>query len=88
MGILLQQGIGDTIRFSLTPEPGGDRTVEVRAAQELGDARARGDISDSEYQELLEDLKRLDEIQLSADELDQQIAFNECIDLLKSLPLP
>jgi (E)-4-hydroxy-3-methylbut-2-enyl-diphosphate synthase len=35
MGILLQQGIGDTIRYSLTPEPGGDRTAEVRAAQEL-----------------------------------------------------
>jgi (E)-4-hydroxy-3-methylbut-2-enyl-diphosphate synthase len=35
MGILLQAGIGDTIRFSLTPEPGGDRTQEVRAAQEL-----------------------------------------------------
>jgi (E)-4-hydroxy-3-methylbut-2-enyl-diphosphate synthase len=35
IGILLQQGIGDTIRFSLTPEPGGDRTVEVRTAQEL-----------------------------------------------------
>jgi len=35
MGILLQQGIGDTIRYSLTPEPGGDRTVEVRTAQEL-----------------------------------------------------
>ncbi len=35
MGILLQAGIGDTIRFSLTPEPGGDRTLEVRAAQEL-----------------------------------------------------
>lgn len=35
MGILLQQGIGDTIRFSLTPEPGGDRTREVIAAQEL-----------------------------------------------------
>ncbi|MCZ8184409.1 MAG: flavodoxin-dependent (E)-4-hydroxy-3-methylbut-2-enyl-diphosphate synthase [Beijerinckiaceae bacterium] len=35
LGILLQDGIGDTIRFSLTPEPGGDRTVEVRAAQEL-----------------------------------------------------
>ncbi len=35
LGILLQQGIGDTIRFSLTPEPGGDRCVEVRAAQEL-----------------------------------------------------
>lgn len=35
MGVLLQEGIGDTIRFSLTPEPGGDRTLEVRAAQEL-----------------------------------------------------
>jgi (E)-4-hydroxy-3-methylbut-2-enyl-diphosphate synthase len=35
MGILLQQGIGDTIRYSLTPEPGGDRTVEVKTAQEL-----------------------------------------------------
>jgi len=35
MGILLQQGIGDTIRVSLTPEPGGDRTQEVRVAQEL-----------------------------------------------------
>ena len=35
MGILLQSGIGDTVRFSLTPEPGGDRTLEVRAAQEL-----------------------------------------------------
>jgi len=35
LGILLQQGIGDTIRISLTPEPGGDRTQEVRVAQEL-----------------------------------------------------
>jgi (E)-4-hydroxy-3-methylbut-2-enyl-diphosphate synthase len=35
MGILLQEGIGDTIRVSLTPEPGGDRTVEVKVAQEL-----------------------------------------------------
>ncbi len=35
MGIVLQQGIGDTIRFSLTPEPGGPRTTEVQAAQEL-----------------------------------------------------
>ncbi len=35
MGVLLQQGIGDTIRVSLTPEPGGDRTVEVTVAQEL-----------------------------------------------------
>ncbi len=35
MGILLQEGIGDTIRISLTPEPGGDRTREVIVAQEL-----------------------------------------------------
>jgi (E)-4-hydroxy-3-methylbut-2-enyl-diphosphate synthase len=35
IGILLQQGIGDTIRVSLTPEPGGDRTLEVRVAQEI-----------------------------------------------------
>jgi (E)-4-hydroxy-3-methylbut-2-enyl-diphosphate synthase len=35
MGILLQQGIGDTVRISLTPDPGGDRTLEVKVAQEL-----------------------------------------------------
>ncbi|WP_212112729.1 flavodoxin-dependent (E)-4-hydroxy-3-methylbut-2-enyl-diphosphate synthase [Bartonella queenslandensis] len=35
LGILLQQGIGDTIRISLTPEPGGDRTREVKVGQEL-----------------------------------------------------
>ncbi len=35
MGILLQAGIGDTIRVSLTPEPGGDRTTEVKVAQEI-----------------------------------------------------
>src|SRR4051812_20717260 len=35
LGILLQEGIGDTIRVSLTPEPGGDRTREVQVAQEI-----------------------------------------------------
>lgn len=35
LGVLLQNGIGDTIRISLTPEPGGDRTVEVKVAQEI-----------------------------------------------------
>jgi len=35
IGVLLQQGIGDTIRISLTPEPNGDRTLEVQVAQEL-----------------------------------------------------
>jgi (E)-4-hydroxy-3-methylbut-2-enyl-diphosphate synthase len=35
LAVLLQEGIGDTIRISLTPEPGGDRTREVLVAQEL-----------------------------------------------------
>jgi (E)-4-hydroxy-3-methylbut-2-enyl-diphosphate synthase len=35
MAVLLQEGIGDTIRVSLTPEPGGDRTREVIVAQEI-----------------------------------------------------
>ena len=34
-GILLNDGIGDTIRASLTPEPGGDRTLEVRVCKEI-----------------------------------------------------
>jgi (E)-4-hydroxy-3-methylbut-2-enyl-diphosphate synthase len=35
LAVLLQEGIGDTIRISLTPEPGGDRSLEVRVAQEI-----------------------------------------------------
>src|SRR5260370_215706 len=35
MAVLLQEGIGDTIRVSLTPAPGGDRTEEVRVAQQI-----------------------------------------------------
>ncbi len=35
LAVLLQEGIGDTIRISLTPEPGGDRTQEVVVAQEI-----------------------------------------------------
>jgi (E)-4-hydroxy-3-methylbut-2-enyl-diphosphate synthase len=35
LSILLQQGIGDTIRVSLTPKPGGDRTEEVQVAQQI-----------------------------------------------------
>jgi (E)-4-hydroxy-3-methylbut-2-enyl-diphosphate synthase len=35
LAVLLQEGIGNTIRISLTPEPGGDRTREVQVAQEL-----------------------------------------------------
>jgi (E)-4-hydroxy-3-methylbut-2-enyl-diphosphate synthase len=35
LAVLLQEGIGDTIRISLTPDPGGDRTREVLVAQEI-----------------------------------------------------
>jgi len=35
LGVLLQEGIGDTIRVSLTPAPGGDRAEEVRVAQQI-----------------------------------------------------
>jgi (E)-4-hydroxy-3-methylbut-2-enyl-diphosphate synthase len=35
LAVLLQEGIGDTIRVSLTPEPNGDRTLEVKVAQEI-----------------------------------------------------
>ena len=35
LAVLLQEGIGDTIRISLTPQPGGDRTQEVRVGQEI-----------------------------------------------------
>jgi (E)-4-hydroxy-3-methylbut-2-enyl-diphosphate synthase len=35
MGVLLQEGIGDTIRVSLTPAPGGDRSEEVRVGQQI-----------------------------------------------------
>jgi (E)-4-hydroxy-3-methylbut-2-enyl-diphosphate synthase len=35
MAVLLQEGIGDTVRVSLTPAPGGDRTEEVRVAQQI-----------------------------------------------------
>lgn len=35
LAVLLQEGVGDTIRISLTPEPGGDRTQEVVVAQEI-----------------------------------------------------
>lgn len=59
----------------------------VQKALEYRDALARGDVDDAEFQSLMEDLQRLDNIQLSADELDQQVLFNDCINLLKSLPI-
>lgn len=71
--------------FMQQPTHLGER---MRMAIAYRDAAAIGEISPAELQDLLEDLRRLDNIQLSADELDQQIAFNECIQALKYIPLP
>lgn len=60
----------------------------VRLALSYQDAMVRGDMSTEEYHELMQDLQRLENIQLAAAELDQQIAFNECIELLKNIPIP
>lgn len=60
----------------------------MQQAMQYKSAAESGQISSEEYQELLSDLQRLDQIQLSADELDQQIAFNNIINALKSIPLP
>ena len=59
----------------------------IRLAVSYRDALTRGDMSQEEYQELITDLQRLENIQLAAAELDQQIAFNECIELLKNIPI-
>ena len=65
----------------------GELGNRVRMAMSYRDALARGDIDERECQELMSDLQRLENIQLSAGELDAQIAFNECIEMLKNLPL-
>ena len=60
----------------------------VKQAAELRALAEAGDITRDELIELLEDLKRLDNIELSADELDQAIAFNECLEAIAKIPLP
>ena len=74
-GILLNEGIGDTIRASLTPEPGGDRTLEVRVCKEILQALGLrsftpevaacpgcGRTTSTVFQELAQDIQRhLDE---------------------------
>lgn len=70
--------------FMQQPNRLGER---MRMAMAYRDAAAIGEISPSELQDLLEDLRRLDNIQMSADELDQQIAFDQCLQALKSIPL-
>ena len=59
----------------------------VIKALEYRNAVAHGDVTPEEYQELVRDLQRLDNIELSAAELDQQIAFKECMNILMQLPL-
>ena len=60
----------------------------VKQAAELRALAVSGEITRDELVELLEDLKRLDNIELSADELDQAIAFNECLEAIAKIPLP
>jgi cell division FtsZ-interacting protein ZapD len=60
----------------------------VKQAAELRALAESGDITRDELVELVEDLKRLDNIELSADELDQAIAFNECLEAIAKIPLP
>ena len=60
----------------------------VKQAAELRALAESGDITRDGLVELLEDLKRLDNIELSADELDQAIAFNECLEAIAKIPLP
>ena len=60
----------------------------VKQAAELRALAEAGDITRDELVELLEDLKRLDNIELNADELDQAIAFNECLEAIAKIPLP
>ena len=66
----------------------GQLGERLRQAQAYRHAAAAGQMSADELAEVLQDLQRLDNIQLSAAELDQQIAFNECFEALKSIPLP
>lgn len=60
----------------------------VRQAQEYRHLAAAGEITAPEYEELVRDLQRLENIQLTAAELDQKIAFVEVMQMLRNIPLP
>lgn len=60
----------------------------VRQAQEYRRMAAEGEISAAEAEELIHDLQRLENIQLSAAELDQKIAFMEVLQALRNIPIP
>jgi len=66
----------------------GALAQRVIQAQQYRDMLSRDEITADEYQDLLDDLRRLENVQLSAAELDQQIAFYEVMELLKNIPLP
>ena len=70
----------------LTATP-GHLSDRAQQAVQYRDLRARGEISEQEYQDLLSDLARLDDIELSAAELQNQIIFNQVLDLLKNIPI-
>jgi (E)-4-hydroxy-3-methylbut-2-enyl-diphosphate synthase len=57
LSILLQEGIGDTIRVSLTPAPGGDRTEEVRVGQQVTSCPGCGRTTSTFFQEMAEQIE-------------------------------
>ena len=59
----------------------------MQQANSYRDALAINEISQKEYQELLQDLQRFDDVQLNSDELYQQGTFIECLTMLSKLPL-
>jgi polyhydroxyalkanoate synthesis regulator phasin len=79
--IELQQKLAE-----LTSTP-GELSQRAQQALQYRDLVARGEISPEEYQDLLRDLTRLDDIELAAAELHNQILFNQFIDVLKSIPI-
>lgn len=71
--------------FLAQPTELGNR---VRQAQEYQRMLQAGEITAEEYQELMRDIQRLENIQLSAEELDQKIAFYEIMQALRNIPIP
>ena len=68
-------------------QPGamGDR---VRRGEQLQRAVNSGEISPDEFRELIQDLDRLDQVELSAQELENKILFDQVIKVLMAIPLP
>jgi len=72
-------------QYQAQPTRAGER---ARSAAKLHDAFYAGDIDRSSYEELMNDLKRIDTVNMAADELTDAIAVNELIDALMAIPLP